>query len=189
MNWTALGAIGELLGAIGVIASLLYLARQMRNSAADGRRAAAQAVLSKVNVMLTSISTHPQLADVFSRGSTSLSALRPEEALQYSGMLFSFARSYEELLHYRRAGAVEDWVWESVGLAVLPQMTTPGGLEWWAKRRHYFTVRFQTYVDSVLPDEMVEMLAGFEQSIEGKDFRSGVLIETESDASPLEEVG
>ena len=36
MNWDAIGAIAELLGAIGVIASLLYLARQMRNGAADG---------------------------------------------------------------------------------------------------------------------------------------------------------
>ncbi len=29
MNWDAIGAIAELLGAIGVIASLVYLARQM----------------------------------------------------------------------------------------------------------------------------------------------------------------
>ena len=37
MNWTAIGAIAELLGAVGVIASLLYLARQMRNGA-EGRQ-------------------------------------------------------------------------------------------------------------------------------------------------------
>jgi hypothetical protein len=29
MNWDAIGAIAELLGAIGVIASLIYLARQI----------------------------------------------------------------------------------------------------------------------------------------------------------------
>ena len=45
----------------------------------------------------------------------------------------------EELLYYKRAGAVEDWVWESVELVILPQLTTPGGLEWWAKRRRRFT--------------------------------------------------
>ncbi len=32
MNWDALGAIAELLGAVGVIASLLYLGRQIRQS-------------------------------------------------------------------------------------------------------------------------------------------------------------
>ncbi len=30
MNWDAIGAIAELLGAIGVIASLIYLATQIR---------------------------------------------------------------------------------------------------------------------------------------------------------------
>jgi len=31
MNWDAIGAIAELLGAIGVIASLVYLATQIRH--------------------------------------------------------------------------------------------------------------------------------------------------------------
>ncbi len=34
MNWDAIGAIAELLGAIGVIASLVYLAAQIRKSPA-----------------------------------------------------------------------------------------------------------------------------------------------------------
>jgi hypothetical protein len=33
MNWEALGAIAELLGAIGVIGSLVYLGMQIRHSA------------------------------------------------------------------------------------------------------------------------------------------------------------
>ncbi len=32
MNWDAIGAIAELLGAVGVIASLIYLATQIRQS-------------------------------------------------------------------------------------------------------------------------------------------------------------
>ena len=32
MNWDAIGAIAELLGAIGVIASLIYLATQVRQN-------------------------------------------------------------------------------------------------------------------------------------------------------------
>ena len=32
MNWEALGAIAELLGAIGVILTLLYLSRQIDNN-------------------------------------------------------------------------------------------------------------------------------------------------------------
>ncbi len=179
MNWTAIGATGELLGAIGVIASLLYLARQMRSAAEDARRAAAQAVFTNMNTVYESISANPQVADVFMRGTANLSALRPEETMQFSALLLGFVRCYEEILHYKRRGAVEDWVWESVELVVLPQLTTPGGLEWWAKRRSWFTSVFQAHVAGVLATEAVERLTVFEQAIEGQEFRSGVLVGTE----------
>ena len=32
MNWDAIGAIGEVLGAVGVIVTLIYLARQIRQN-------------------------------------------------------------------------------------------------------------------------------------------------------------
>ena len=113
MNWPAIGAIAELLGAAGVIASLLYLARQIRNSAAEGRRAAAEAVLTKMMTAFQRTSAHPQLADAFLRGSTDLTSLSPQEALQFSSLLHSFVRPYEELVYARRAGAVEEWVWDN----------------------------------------------------------------------------
>ncbi len=191
MNWTAIGAIGELLGAIGVIASLLYLARQMRSAAADarravadGRRAAAQAVLAKLNTSYQAAATNHQLADVYSRGSANLSALSPEEAMQFAALLLSFVRPDEELLHYKKRGAVEDWVWESVELVVLPNLATPGGLEWWAKRKGWFTSALQAHVASVLPPEAAKTLTVFEQAIEGQEFRSGVLVGTGS-TTPL----
>jgi hypothetical protein len=42
MNWEALGASAELLGAIGVIVTLLYLAAQIRQSLKDTRAEALQ---------------------------------------------------------------------------------------------------------------------------------------------------
>ena len=83
---------------------------------------------------------------------------------------------------------VDEWVWESVELLVLPQLTTPGGLEWWAKRGSWFTSQFQAHVGSALSKEEAEMLTVFEQAVEGKIFRAGELIETASAAPPLEEV-
>ncbi len=180
MNWTAIGATGELFGAIGVIASLLYLARQMRHAAADTRRATAQAVFTKLNTAFETTSANPQLAGVYARGTSDLSALSPEEAVQFSAVFFTLVRPYEELFYYRRADAVNEWVWESVELLVLPALTTPGALEWWAKRQSWFTSAFQDHVVEVLPKQALETLKGFERAIEGKVFIGGTLLETES---------
>ena len=75
MNWDAIGAVAELLGAVGVIASLLYLARQMRSTASLARRAAGEAVLAKITTTYERASTHPQLDDVFIRGTQDLASL------------------------------------------------------------------------------------------------------------------
>ncbi len=189
MNWTAIGATGELLGAIGVIASLLYLARQMRRAAADARQATAQAVFTRLNTAFETTSANPQLAGVFVRGTSDLSALSPEEAIQFSSVFFTLVRPYEELFYYSRAGAVNEWVWESVELLVLPALTTPGALEWWAKRQSWFTSAFQDHVAEVLPKEALETLKGFQEAVKGKVFIGGVLIEPGSTAPLSKEAG
>ena len=52
MNWEAVGAAAELLGAIGVIASLLYLATQIRQSTRTARDTALRAMVTGVNHQL-----------------------------------------------------------------------------------------------------------------------------------------
>ena len=47
MSWDAIGAVAELLGAFGVIASLVYLANQMRQNTRAMRASAYQEVLNQ----------------------------------------------------------------------------------------------------------------------------------------------
>ena len=44
MNWEAIGAVGEVAGAIGVIATLLYLAAQIRQNTRAMRGATQDAI-------------------------------------------------------------------------------------------------------------------------------------------------
>ena len=48
MNWEALGAIGEIVGAVAVIATLGYLAVQIRQNTRSVRAATLQSVLARV---------------------------------------------------------------------------------------------------------------------------------------------
>ncbi len=88
MNWDAIGAVGEAIGAVGVIASLLYLAAQVR----AGRRASA--VESKLestrllNDFVDSLIKSPELNALFLRGLTEIDSLSEEEYLRFSNMSF-----------------------------------------------------------------------------------------------------
>jgi hypothetical protein len=52
VNWTALGAVGELLGAVAVVASLLYVARQVKQSNRIARAEAFRAAMLKAADMM-----------------------------------------------------------------------------------------------------------------------------------------
>lgn len=60
MNWEAIGAVGEILGAVAVIATLMYLARQLNQSMASSHSAATDRIIrtfDEINRMLTTNGT------------------------------------------------------------------------------------------------------------------------------------
>ncbi|MFK7864830.1 MAG: hypothetical protein AB8B95_11465 [Pseudohongiellaceae bacterium] len=64
MNWEAIGAIGEILGAMAVVLTLVYLAVQVRyakDAASDNNRIARA---SGVREMMLATATHPELREL-----------------------------------------------------------------------------------------------------------------------------
>ena len=74
MNWDAIGAIGEVTGAIAVLVTLIYLAVQLRHSTEQARQANAIAradisaqVRQRYDALWHQISADPQLAIAFNK--------------------------------------------------------------------------------------------------------------------------
>ena len=62
MNWGAIGAIGEILGAIGVIVTLGYLAVQIRQNTKVSKAATAQQMTDKWVQINLFMADHPELS-------------------------------------------------------------------------------------------------------------------------------
>ena len=149
MTWDAIAAVGELLGAVGVIASLVYVARQVRSSGYQARQAAIQSVVNKMNDVWN-VMASGGTADLWTRGSRGLIHLDGEsEIVQYSALMLSLFRPYEELFHYRVDGQMEDWTWESISSVCHSIIGTPGFQEWWERRDAWFSSDFQEHVREV----------------------------------------
>ena len=67
-NWDAVGAIGEIIGAIAVIATLGYLAVQIRQSRKATIASTSQAITRSQNELNVAAMTDPGLSDVITRG-------------------------------------------------------------------------------------------------------------------------
>jgi len=156
MNWDAIGAVAELVGAVGVIASLLYLAGQVR---ANTLAAAVSAKLNStelLNKFIDVLIGDPELNDIFLRGIADLDTLSKEEYFRFSNMSlkafwFFSAAHYQ----YRRRTITEDEYHES--RAVLRYwLRGPGCRSWWDKLgRAAVSPSFRAFVDG----EIREVLA------------------------------
>lgn len=67
MNWEMIGSIGEIIGAIAVVLSLLYVARQLKQTNSMARSAFRQELGSQATVWAMSIASSPSLAEALAK--------------------------------------------------------------------------------------------------------------------------
>ena len=76
MNWSAIGAIGELTGALAVVVTLLYLAAQIKHARADSRKALSQARVEGIRELFA-LATDERINRVAVKTSEALGTRQP----------------------------------------------------------------------------------------------------------------
>lgn len=141
-----LGAIGEIVGAIAVVASLLYLAAQIRQGSKIARASTTQALLGH-SVQLNSAAAGdvaPLMVKVLSG-----QELTPEEEYRYfSAMLAAFAQSWQAH-HQHMNKMLEPEVFEAYERRTLSYLAIPKGRAFWRAHRFRFSESFCDYVDAL----------------------------------------
>lgn len=155
MNWEAIGAIGELVGAVGVIFSLLYLATQVR---ASTRASAVESKIASTRFytdFLSGIIQSPELQDLFLRGRKDLEALTPEERIRYSNLaLQSFSFFSAAYFQYRNGTLQEDDWYENRSIIQF-WLRGAGCRQWWNETGQYlFGEGFRALVESEMTGQL-----------------------------------
>ena len=150
MNWDAVGAIGEIVGAVAVVASLAYLAVQIRTQNAESRAVAMHNISIGFRDSINTF-TDPQMATLMSRANSDGDDLSEPELIQlYAGVTKLF-RVWEEayLLHQR--GHLDEDIWESMMRQYAILMGAKSFRRIWENRKDVFNPEFQKFADAVLP--------------------------------------
>ena len=148
MNWEAIGAIGEILGAIAVVATLIYLARQIRQNSQAVEIAALRDTTEQWNKWSEVVATSPELADIVVRGNKSYKQLPEIEALQYGAyvqMFFDCTESYRSLVLEHNVQKDIDVLEAIVGRRI----GATGFTEWWSENSADYSAEFVDWINSV----------------------------------------
>ena len=148
MNWDAVGAIGEIIGAVVVVITLLYLAIQIRQTSKSIEVAALRDTTAQWNQWSELLATTPDLAAIVVRGNQSYRQLSDEEALRYGAYVQSFFDNIESSRNLNILHEVDKDL-EVIEAIVRRRITVNGFYEWWTENTQDYDSGFVDWVEKI----------------------------------------
>ena len=161
MTLSELGAIGELVGGLAVIISLVYVGLQIRQSADASRAATAQA-FAKQYSDLNQMIADPQLSDIFTRGLGGTATLSIAERASFASILSSITRTLESFYFQKTKGDLDPRLFEGWIVQYLDLHANAGVQEYWLMRKHQFSNEFTEFIEQRSGTDQVKPLYKFE---------------------------
>lgn len=149
MGWNAIQAVAEAIGAVAVVASLIYLAVQIRQNTRAVRAATYDAMVRGSGEFLRPMIDDAELARAFELvaedwNHPEVSAEARTRAMYLLTQLF---REWENAYYQWRQGTLEYWLWKAWETVILSYYHHPGIQQWWRLRRMAFSEPFQAFLE------------------------------------------
>jgi len=122
----ALGSIGELVAAVATIATLFYLALQIRASTTEAQRGAQSGGVAAQ----LAIAQDPELAALFLKGLAKYPNLEPADAARFSLLLPSLLNGAMLITRDAQLGLADHDDLQISGALIKRFLSTPGGRAW-----------------------------------------------------------
>ena len=154
MNWEALGAIGELVGALGVIATLAYLAVQIRQNT----RAVRSSTLNEVTrAQVAELRWSSDIAGAFRRAVEDPESMSADDTWQVTEwMTAAFLARQNEMTQHEQ-GLLDGDQWERSQQILRLLCGIPWVQRWWhSYGRQVFTGAFVARVDEIMRSESAD---------------------------------
>jgi hypothetical protein len=154
-----LGNIGDFLGGIGVVVTLIYLALQIRQNSsqvAQNTKAvqsnAYQAITQNHNSYNEWFVTHRDLAELLIKANTDPDSIDDVDQLRLGGMSSSMYRNFENLREQFRAGLVTEAQWLGWSRLLTGMLTmNPAHRFFWSQGgSDLYTPDFRGYINELL---------------------------------------
>jgi hypothetical protein len=143
-----------LIAAVATVATLIYLAFQIRQNTRSVRAAthhsSARAATETQNIFAQS----NDLARIFRIGSREQEELTEDERQRLHAILLSIFMWYEDAFFQYQQSMIDREVWEGRQRSLLGQLKRPGIASWWARRSGFFADSFVSYVDQLSQQAM-----------------------------------
>jgi hypothetical protein len=144
----ALGNLGDFVGGIGVVASLLYLAQQIRRNTASVQAAAIQTTAQGAGNILAWLASDEDLMRLFVEGCHDFDALSKADRHRFGAVMGVLLLNQSNVLSQTRMGFLAEDFWQGGLHRLRGTFALPGTVAWWQRGgRNSFNPQLQAWVD------------------------------------------
>jgi hypothetical protein len=148
-----LGVIAEIVSAISIVVTLVYLAIQIRGNAQSYRSAAVTDATTAMQSFYQELGTNPATSRLFLDGLRNPDALSPQDQFQYLMLMHSCYLGFQRSFFLARHGTLDLALRDSIGTAIHAVNHLPGMHFYWRQRKGYFQPEFAEWVEGLLSRE------------------------------------
>ena len=149
MTFEQLGGIGEFIGALAVIASLVYLAAEIRRSTKATQLATLQSALGSAQQLYDAPARDAELTRIIRLGMVDRSQLTEDEIARLGWWISMVLRQAENTFVQHRSGMLNDQSWAARAHQIHNFFSSPTVLKIWGSASEGYHEDFREWVSSL----------------------------------------
>jgi hypothetical protein len=159
MNWEAIGAMGELLGATAVFGSLLFVGWQIKANTKTARlRMHEQTTQSTLSFLMTAVVDSEAFAAGLKSTDKNFSDLSDGQKMHFFATMLGMFKHFELMFVQYSQGTLDKKTWDAWSVHARMHIHQPGAQTWWGFRKDMFIPEFRAFLDSSSPPEMTSFV-------------------------------
>ena len=160
MTLQDLGSIGEFVAAMATLATLGYLALQIRANTRESQAASRSSVSQSFIDLLTHLSLDAETSKIVRRGLLDPQSLDADDTFRFDLVVGALLTNFEDAFAQRRRNILTDEDWEKWKILIKQYMAQPGVQASWSRSAESFNPEFRRYVEGLEPNEIYSYAFG-----------------------------
>ena len=148
MTLQTLANLGEFVGGLMVVLSVIYLALQIRQNTRSQLTQNYTVALDRIAEFQSRMSEAGEFSDILVTGTQDPSHLTQQQRVQFTWAFYEMFGAFEFMFHQERSGAMPREVWARWADTLQWWLSFPGVAAWWDARPTPFTAAFSEFVES-----------------------------------------
>ncbi|MEX2240168.1 MAG: hypothetical protein WD775_05685 [Burkholderiales bacterium] len=147
MSLTELGGLGDLVASFGVIATLIFLALQMRQNTKAVRLGTSHAVTAELQGMFSLLASDQGLAEILVEAGHK-TELKGSTRIRYWTFTSNLLRIYENAYLLKRENSISEAHWSGMTRLMIDYKSMAAFSGYWEDRKHWLSDEFRGYMDA-----------------------------------------